>query len=137
MQVHGSAGRPRDVNVHPVPGRVPGNHVHDNAQNAPVFPDEKTSMSRQLFSATVVSGEMHGDDGVKSKTRRKSLPAGKRVTIELCEVGDIAELPDGRRCIVTGRINGGPFGRWLSPEGVEGEFVPISGALACRVVGRP
>lgn len=56
--------------------------------------------------------------------------------IALCEPGDIAELSDGRRCVMAGHLNGGPFGRWLSAEGEEGEFMPISGLLSCRVVNR-
>lgn len=79
--------------------------------------------------------EMHVDTGAKPSTKkRKSVPIEKRVTIGLCEVGDVAELSDGRRCIVTSYLNGGPFGRWLSDDGTEGEFMPISGSLACCVV---
>ena len=69
-------------------------------------------------------------------SKKKPLRSDKRSTIDLCESGDIAELDDGRRCVVTTQLNGGPFGRWLSEDGEESELVPISGDLACRVVER-
>ena len=76
-----------------------------------------------------------GDPHSRS-AKRKTLPPAKRIRIALCEVGDTAELGDGRRCVVTGHLNNGTFGRWLSPEGREGEFGPLDGALACvRVDG--
>ena len=99
-----------------MPCGAPENHVLGDAKHSEVLADKKDLMA--------------------AKSKRNSVPQEKRVTIDLCESGDIAELRDGRRCVVTSRLNGGPFGRWLSADGTEGEFVPIPGALACRVVGR-
>lgn len=79
---------------------------------------------------------MHSDNGAKSNSKkRKILPAEKRVIIGLCEIGDVIELSDGRRCVVTGWLNGGPFGRWLSDDGTESEFMPVDSSLVCRVIG--
>ena len=59
----------------------------------------------------------------------KPIPQRKRVSD--CDYGDLVELADGRRALVTGSITGSMYGRFLGPDGKEGPFERLPD-LSCR-----
>lgn len=70
----------------------------------------------------------------KAKGKRVPVPRHKRRILADCEPGDLVRLETGELFMVTARFNGGPGGRMVDSEGVEGELMPVSGALRMTLV---
>lgn len=73
----------------------------------------------------------HDDSGKKEPTgaKRKIVPIAKRKVMGDCEPGDVLELEDGKRLVMTARISGGTFGRFLDEDGREGEIAEFPTSL--------
>lgn len=61
------------------------------------------------------------------KKQRKVVPVDKRRCRDDCEPGDVVLYDDGRRAIVTSRLAGSVFGRYLDGEEA-GEFCELDDA---------